>query len=263
MKLNCFSRYILLSGWLCPSFARNFASAKLRLVSFSLPCQKQGEEKESLVKYQKTTVSDTQKFMKFLTLDRRQDLQVIFKHSQPRSVQLKVLPRLNVLFLLLIFLPVAEASLGISPDSLTFDVSKNLPTIQRSFTIMNPSNEPLFFKIDSENNAFSFSSKQGVIQPKDKTKITVNYVSNKSASDESFIYVLEQNNDDNSNIMIGAAIKAIIKGNEKKVTSKNTVYIPKLDNKKEKFQLNPIGLLITCSVVLIGLGVYMGKDLKK
>ena len=170
---------------------------------------------------------------------------------------------IRLLVLLIILLPYADASLGVSPDSLTFD-AKKFPPVQKSITVMNPSEEPLFFKVNSDNGAFSFSPGQGVIQPKDKAKVMVNYVSNKSLSEESLIYVMEQNNEDNSNIVIGAAVKAIIKGNEKTVKKEaNSVYIPKNEIKKGKFQLNPIGLLITCSVVLLGLGVYLIRDLRR
>ena len=166
---------------------------------------------------------------------------------------------IRLLVLLIIILPCADASLGVSPDSLTFDGKKLL---QKSITVMNPSEEPLFFKVNSDNSGLSFSPGQGVIQPKDKTKVIVNYFSNKSLSEESLIYVMEQNNDENSNLVIGAAVKAIIKGEEKTMkNSANSVYIPKNEIKKGKFQLNPIGLMITCSVVLVGLGVYLIRDL--
>jgi len=170
---------------------------------------------------------------------------------------------IRLIVLLLIILPFADASLGVSPDSLTFD-AKKFPPIQKSITVMNPSEEPLFFKVNSDNSAFSFSPVQGVIQPKDKTKVMVNYVSNLSLGEESLIYVMEQNNEDNSNIVIGAAVKAIIKGDEKTVKKvANSVYIPKNEIKKGKLQLNPIGLMITCSIVLVGLGVYLIRDLRR
>jgi hypothetical protein len=167
---------------------------------------------------------------------------------------------IRLLVLLIIILPLADASLGVSPDSLTFD-GKNL--LQKSITVMNPSEETLFFKVNSDNSGLSFSPIQGVIQPKDKTKVIVNYFSNKSLSEESLIYVMEQNNDENSNLVIGAAVKAIIKGEEKTMkNSANSVYIPQTI-KKGKFQLNPVGLMITCSVVLVGLGVYLIRDLRR